>query len=230
MLTLFDFNGVLVDDEAVHLAAFREVLGSLGVTLTDEEYVERYLGYDDVGAFRAILADRGKPAAESEIAALVQAKKPAYMRRAERELVIFEGALHALDACARRGPTGIVSGALRHEIEFALARMGGASLVAFIVSAEDTSRCKPDPEGYLCALDALASRGASGRPDPRSVLVIEDSLAGIEAAKAAGMRCAAVAHSYAKEALARAGADWVLPTIADIDDRWLDQIGALLLK
>ena len=49
--TLFDFNGVLVDDESVHLAAFRDALAPLGIGLTDEAYVEKYLGYDDRGAF-----------------------------------------------------------------------------------------------------------------------------------------------------------------------------------
>ena len=57
--TLFDFNGVLVNDEAVHLAAFRDALAGLGITLTDEAYVERYLGFDDRGAFRPSSATPG---------------------------------------------------------------------------------------------------------------------------------------------------------------------------
>jgi beta-phosphoglucomutase-like phosphatase (HAD superfamily) len=80
--TIFDFNGVLVDDEAVHLEAFREVLAPLGVTVSDALYDERYLGFDDVGAFRAMLADAGLPHDEERVAALVRAKKPAYMARA----------------------------------------------------------------------------------------------------------------------------------------------------
>jgi beta-phosphoglucomutase len=79
--TLFDFNGVLVDDEHVHLAAFRDVLAPLGVSVTDEDYGAKYLGYDDVGAFRAILTDAGRPPSDAEIRALVDAKKPAYMAR-----------------------------------------------------------------------------------------------------------------------------------------------------
>ncbi|HYO93121.1 MAG TPA: hypothetical protein VER33_01365, partial [Polyangiaceae bacterium] len=58
--TLFDYNGVLVDDEALHLEAFRDALAPLGIELTSEAYVERYLGFDDRGAFEAILKDAGR--------------------------------------------------------------------------------------------------------------------------------------------------------------------------
>ena len=71
--TLFDFNGVLVDDESVHLAAFREVLAPFGVTFDDATYDDRYLGFDDAGAFRAMLADAGRPVSESVVAELIEA-------------------------------------------------------------------------------------------------------------------------------------------------------------
>jgi beta-phosphoglucomutase-like phosphatase (HAD superfamily) len=58
--TLFDYNGVLVDDENVHLEAFRDVLGPLGIDLEEADYWEKYLGFDDAGAFRAVLVDAGR--------------------------------------------------------------------------------------------------------------------------------------------------------------------------
>ncbi len=214
--TIFDFNGVLVDDELVHRDAFRDVLDPLGVAFTDQQYVERYLGFDDAGAFRAMLVDAGRRAAADDIEALCRAKRPFYMRRAEANLVIFEGAEDVVRGSAARGPVAIVSGALRDEIEFVLKRMGVRDLFGIIVSAEDTTRCKPDPMGYELCLEALASRIGAG-PAERS-LVIEDSLAGIEAAKAARLRCLAVAHSYPEASLYRAGADAVVPRIDAIDD------------
>ena len=57
---IFDFNGVLVDDESVHFALFREVLAQEGVTITEQDYHERYLGYDDRGCFEAALLDAGQ--------------------------------------------------------------------------------------------------------------------------------------------------------------------------
>lgn len=222
--TLFDFNGVLVDDESVHLEAFRAVVGPLGIVIDDATYAARYLGFDDAGAFRAMLEDAGAEASEVEVARLVAAKKPVYMQMIAGALVIFEGAADIVRRRAQLGPVGIVSGALRDEIEHALAVMGVRDAIAFIVSADDTTRCKPDPEGYTLALKALDEALPVGkRAITRSrVIVIEDSLAGIEAAKAAGLRCAAVAHSYSAEKLRAAGADIVVQHLAELIDELLD--------
>ena len=93
--------------------------------------------------------------------------------------------------------------------------------VKFIVPAEATKACKPDPEGYLLALQELAAHGGP-LVERRRAVVVEDSLAGVEAAKKAGLRCAAVAHAYDAASLAAAGADVVAATIADLTDAMLD--------
>jgi beta-phosphoglucomutase len=218
--TIFDFNGVLVDDELVHRDAFRDVLTPLGVSFTDEHYVERYLGFDDIGAVRAMLVDAGRKPTDAEVEALAHAKRPFYMRRAESALVIFEGAADVVRARASKGPVAIVSGALRDEITFVLGRMGLLGVVEIIVSAEDTVRCKPDPMGYELGIAALAKR--VGPKAARSSLVIEDSLAGVESAKRAGLFCLAVAHSYPEAQLLAAGADAVVARIRDAGDRFID--------
>jgi len=220
--TIFDFNGVLVDDELVHRDAFRDVLGPVGVTFSDEAYVERYLGFDDIGAIRAMLADAGRTASDAEVAAFADAKRPSYMRRAEAGLVVFEGAADVVRRRAARGPVVIVSGALRDEIAFALRRMGIGDLLDIVISAEDTPRCKPDPMGYELGIDALASR--IGIEAARRALVIEDSLAGVESAKRARLPCIAVAHSYPEARLLEAGADAVAARIADVSDALIDDL------
>jgi HAD superfamily hydrolase (TIGR01509 family) len=215
--TLFDFNGVLIDDELVHFAAFRDVVAALGIVLERETYDERYLGFDDAGAFEAMLVDAGKPPSPEDVERLIEAKKPVYMERIATELRIFEGAKEIVLRRAALGTVGIVSGALRHEIEHALGVMGVRDRFAFIVSAEDTTACKPDPEGYLLGLRALGREG-----NERGVAVIEDSLAGVAAAKHAKLRCAAVAHSYPADRLVAAGADAVARTIAELTDAMID--------
>jgi beta-phosphoglucomutase len=225
--TLFDFNGVLVDDEHVHLAAFRDVLRPLGLGVTDADYNDRYLGFDDVGAFRAILTDAGRAFTDADVRALVEAKKPAYMKRIGAELRIFDGAADLVRRRAERGTVGIVSGALEAEIRYCLARMGVLDRVAFIVSAEMCAECKPHPEGYLEALRRLQLQPSSAG-DARSagrvrgVVVIEDSLAGIQSARAASLRCAAVTHSYPRAQLEAAGADVVAASLAELTDALLD--------
>jgi beta-phosphoglucomutase len=213
--TLFDYNGVLADDEAVHLAAFRDALRPLGVEVAESAYWERYIGFDDVGAFRAILNDAGRTPTDAQIEELVEAKRPLYRARAEASLPTFPGAADIVLRRARSGPVGIVSGALRDEIELGLTVLCVRELVNEIISAEDTRQGKPDPEGYRLGIARLARTLGE---DSKHALVIEDSLAGIQAAKAAGLTCVAVTHSYGEEELARAGADWIAPSLEAIDD------------
>lgn len=218
--TIFDFNGVLVDDERVHFDAFLEVLRPLGVTFDWDAYDERYLGFDDVGAFRAMLKDAGLPHDEARIHDLLEQKKPVYQRQiAGGGLKIFDGAADLVRRRAKLGLVGIVSGALRDEIHHALDVLGVKAEIAFIVSAEDTKECKPDPEGYLHGIAELAKLGFHGT---KGAVVVEDSLAGVASAKGAGLRCAAVAHSYPAERLRAAGADVVAEKLADLTDAMLD--------
>ena len=216
---------MLVDDESVHLAAFRDVLSPYGVSVSDADYTAKYLGFDDVGAFRAILADNAIDFDSALIRTLVDRKKPAYLERAARGLTLFQGASNLLNRLAMSGAViGIVSGALRQEIELGLRLLGAESSVGFIVSAEETTECKPDPEGYIigkrrlvdCAGDTIAKR----------VLVVEDSLAGIEAARAANLPCLAVSHSYEASELTSAGAVAVVSSLAQIDDTLLASLAA----
>ena len=220
--TLFDYNGVLANDETVHLAAFQDALAPLGVTLTEAEYWEKYLGFDDVGAFDAILRDAGRVADTQFIASLVDAKRPLYRARAEAALPLFEGAAELIRRRAAAGPVVIVSGALRDEIELGIDALGVRDVIVSIVAAEDTRASKPDPHGYLLGIAAL-SKLISPR-DAQRALVIEDSLAGIEAAKAAHLPCIAVGHSYPEADLYAHGADLVVRDLASIDEAALQAL------
>ena len=206
---LFDFNGVLVDDEALHLEAFNAALAPRGVVVSQAAYDERYLGFDDRGAFDAMLRDHGAPPSETDIAALIAAKSVVYARLAERSLKVFDGAAGLVRAAAAAVPVAIVSGALRGEIDLALRLMGLEGVVATVVAAEDVHACKPDPAGYLLALRTLA-----GAPEAARCVAIEDSVAGVVSARAAGLSVVGVAHTYPEERLRAAGASAVAHRIA----------------
>ena len=216
---IFDFNGVLVDDESVHFALFREVLAQEGVRITESDYHDRYLGYDDRGCFEAALRDAGKPADPGYLDALITRKAQRYVEAAAQGLRFFPAAAETLGAVAARWPVAICSGALRPEIEYGLSRLGRLDQVKAIVSAEDTNKCKPDPEGYRLAVFALQDhtdrssgikpvleQAASTRLAAVDCLVVEDSLAGIMSAKGAGMRAVGVSNTYTALELRRAGA------------------------
>jgi HAD superfamily hydrolase (TIGR01509 family) len=212
---LFDFNGVLVDDEHVHFAAFRDVLQKRGIELQKERYFAEYLAFDDATAFRTMLKDAGKPHDAKTVRSCVAQKLPIYLAAVKNDLVLFPGGFELLKACAARGPVAIVSGALRVEIELALAHAGVKEQVRTIVAADDVSACKPDPAGYLEALRRLRVRG-------ETAIAIEDSLAGVESAWNAGCAVVAVAHSYPVEKLAESKAALIVGTIAELDVDRLD--------
>lgn len=212
---IFDFNGVLVDDEHLHFELFRDVLASVGVALTEGDYQERYLGFDDRGCFTEALRDAGRPVDAAEIERLIADKARRYLQYADAGLTYFDGGAGCVRRMAARWPVAICSGALRPEIEHALRRMDVADQVAAVVAAEDVERCKPDPEGYLLALDAL--RAARGEDlEAAHCLVVEDSLAGVQSGKAAGMWVVGVPNSYAADDLRRAGADAVVNSLIEL--------------
>ncbi|MGH9802446.1 MAG: HAD family hydrolase [Blastocatellia bacterium] len=212
---IFDFNGVIVDDEPLHLELFRRVLGEEGVALADEDYHAKYLGYDDRGCFTAAFRDAGKPQLAADaafIAKLVERKADYYYEAIEERFLLFPGAVELVKKLAAKYPMAIASGALRGEIEVVLRRGGIRDCFEHIIASEDVTMCKPDPEGYVMALTALnSSRETPIKPE--ECLVIEDSIAGIEAAKRAGMSCLAVTNSYRAEDLAQA--DWIVPALLD---------------
>lgn len=213
-LVLYDFNGVIADDEPAHMRLSQEVLGEEGIPVTEAEYHEIYLGYDDRGCFVEAFRRAGRPLSEDHLNALIAKKAERYAAFIAEHLVLFPGAVESVRALAAAHPLGVVSGALRPEIERILKVAGIADRFRFIVASEDTERCKPDPEGYEIALarwNALAP-GSDPLPPGRCV-VIEDSIAGVAAAKAAGMRCVAVTHSYRADELT--AADRVIDRMAD---------------
>lgn len=217
---IFDFNGILVDDEDLHFQLFREVLASEGIDLPESVYHAKYLGFDDRGCFEAALTDAGHATDTATIEMLIAQKASRYTTRAQNELVIFPGAIESLSALAARWPVAICSGALRQEIAFALRLMDRSTHIAAIVAAEDTERCKPDPEGYLLALDALRSTVGEDL-EAGHCLVVEDSLAGIEAAKTAGMWVVAVSNTYTEDELRAAGADAVISSLSSLNPDWV---------
>lgn len=220
---IFDFNGILVDDEPLHFELFQEVLAEEGVRITEKDYRDIYLGYDDRRCLEEALRNSGKPHTVAIVQELVERKADRYREQAAAGLRYFPGAADCVSALARRWHVAINSGALLAEIELALEQMRLREAIAAIVSAEDTAECKPDPEGYLLALDALRTVGSEDL-EAGHCLVVEDSLAGVEAGKSAGMWVVGVTNTYTEGELRQAGADVVLSSLEQLTpgmvERW----------
>ena len=212
---IFDFNGVLVDDEPVHFELFREVLAQEGVD--DDRAASTTSAISattTAAASRPPCATPGRTADRDRVDDLIARKAGRYVEVGrDRACGSSPARPRAWPRWPARWPLAICSGALRPEIEFALDRLGRRDRVVAIVSAEDTTRCKPDPAG-LPARPGRPARAGRTRTWPTSrpdeCLVVEDSLAGIVSAKGAGMWAVGIAHTYEPTELRQAGADAVL--------------------
>ena len=190
---VFDFNGTLSHDEPVLYAIYADLFAEHGRPLTEADYFGRLAGNTEEAIIGGWLGVEGE-----RLRALVEERIERYRRLADGSTVpaaIREAVRHA----AGRVPVAVVSGAYRREIEPVLRGAGLADVVCVIVAADDVAYGKPDPEGYLRALEALG-RGLS----PGDVVAFEDTEAGVAAARAAGLRCFAVRGTLPEERLAAA--------------------------
>jgi beta-phosphoglucomutase len=192
---VFDFDGVVADSEMLHLRAYQQVLAGEGVVVSNQEYFDRYLGYDDVGVFKALSKDKGLELDDARMKQLIERKSERYESLAAAGDMLFPGAADFIRAAAAAVPIAIASGALTHEIEDVLERAGLRSLFPIIVGADQTERSKPDPQPYQAAFAQLRALTGHDLQPWRSV-AIEDSKWGLVSARAAGLRCVAVTNTY----------------------------------
>ncbi|MCB1215301.1 MAG: HAD family phosphatase [Deltaproteobacteria bacterium] len=196
---IFDFNGVIVDDEPIHFELFQKVLAEEGITLSHQDYYEHYLGMDDFGCLRVASRDQGKPLSEEKILELTERKNQYYQKVMEDNPPFVPGAKDFILQAVPDFALAVVSGALKREIEDLLSRLELIKYFPVLVAAEDVKQGKPHPEGYLKALKLLQKEHPKLKAE--DCLVFEDSPWGLESAEAAGMPRVAIMTSFAKEDL-----------------------------
>jgi beta-phosphoglucomutase len=189
---IFDFDGVLVNSEPLHYRALRDGLMPEGFALDEVEYLS-YVGYHDREAIRMALERHELPATLERVDVVARRKAEAYQALLA-DVPFFPGARELVNAVAAEVPIAIASGARRGEIEEILAASGMRSRFSAVVGAEDVRHRKPSPEPYLHAYRQLAA--ATPGLLPGHCLVVEDSVPGIVAGLAAGMRVLGVAHTF----------------------------------
>jgi beta-phosphoglucomutase len=214
---LMDWNGVVIDDEPVQMRAYMDVLKEHGVELTEEGYYAS-LGMDDRTFVRAAFERVGKPSPNGDVQSIVDAKFEKWQQAVSAELPLFEGIETFIEKMADDFALGIVSMASRREIDFVLDAAGLREHFSAIVSAEDVTVCKPDPECYRIGFKRLDSvRTALGHSPlvHGDVLAVEDSPQGIQAALAADLQALGVANTVSAERLRAAGAGAVAKDLRD---------------
>jgi phosphoglycolate phosphatase/beta-phosphoglucomutase len=214
---LFDLNGVIVDDEPLHLKCFQEALGAEGIVLKEEDYMSM-LGMDDTTFVRTAFARAEIELSDATLDAVIAREAAMHRGLIENELPLFPGVVTFIKALARNYPLAVVSMAERAEVDYALERARLAAHFSAVVSAEDVDACKPDPQCYLLALKRLNQKRSESHVlplNPYECLVIEDSPPGIQSGRSAGMRTLAVTNTVIEVALRAAGAEVVTHSLAD---------------
>src|ERR1044072_4367006 len=173
----FDFNGVIINDERIHLKAYREVLAAEGVEITDEEYFS-CLGMDDVAFTKAAFARVNKPVTDELTREVIQREHALHREFIADDLPVPSGVVAFIKQLARHYDLGIVSMAERGEIDHVLDLAGIPKQFSVIVSAATDLKHKPAPDCYLRGLDLLNERRRSQRRLPvlaSECVVIEDA-------------------------------------------------------
>ncbi len=212
---LFDFNGVIADDETAHVACFCQALQEFGLPLFKTEYYGTYLGMDERTCTALLLTARdGK--SDVGLVQQIQERKAELFRLhpAVQKPELFPGVIEFVQAARPWCRMAIASGGRREQIDRALRGTEIERAIELIVSADDCQVGKPDPAIYLMTLQRLND---DVRPllMPGECLVIEDSKAGIQAARAAGMPVLGLATTYPADELREA--DCVMPSLAGVD-------------
>lgn len=213
----FDFNGVIIDDERLQMAAYQDALREQGIELTESDYYGA-LGMDDKTFVRAAFERGRKNLTDDLLKIVLKVKAVRHRRLIEDELPLFPGVVTFLKATARHYSLGLVSMAMLAEIQYVLDRARLRSLFSVVVSAEEVSVCKPAPDCYLIALEKLNERRRAERRPPllaNECLVIEDSPPGIVSGRQAGMRTLGITNTVSGEQLRAAEAEVVTKSLAD---------------
>jgi HAD superfamily hydrolase (TIGR01509 family) len=221
---VFDFDGIIVDSEPLHYEALVEVIRPMGIELTYDEYLARYIGFDDRDCFRTALWESTgikPPAGTAQLDELIHRKMLAFEKVVERGVTAMPGAVQLIHELAGSMPLAIASGASRADIDLICRSLNITDCFAVVASADDVNRSKPHPEVYRLAVEQLAERYPQSAITPGRCLAIEDTDQGLASAKAAGLMTLGVATMLEAGRLAQA--DRVIPSLRNVTANDLQQ-------
>ena len=208
---LWDMDGVLVDTRALHYASWVECLARYGLTYSEQEFRQTF-GMNNRGVLSTIL---GRAPEEAFLAEVSDAKEQLFRKSVQGRARLLPGVLDWLEALRLRSiPMAVASSAPQENIDVLIVELALGGYFRATLSAYDLPG-KPDPAVFLLAAQRLGA-GAAG------CLVIEDGIPGVQAARAAGMKCVGVTNTVTAERLQ--AADLVLDSLEQLT--W-EAIGAM---
>ena len=204
-------DGVIVDSEPLHEKSFLEVWDELGFGENHEIYFPDFYGRSDRVVWEAFIEKHNPTPAIEELIGLREERLIRMLREQEP---LFDGVTDLIQRLAKRYPLGLASGSIHRVIDEVLAMQNLRSYFKDITSSEDVSVPKPSPEIFLLSAKRL------GVP-PEKCCVIEDTVNGIKAAKAAGMTAIAITNTFDASSLFDAGAGTVYSNYSAIHSQFI---------
>ena len=216
---LFDFNGIIINDEPLHEKLIDQLLLEENLRPKPGEFRQFCLGRNDRTCLIDLLKHRGRVLTDDYVDKLIARKATFYQHQLEQleALPVYPGLEDLLFKLrAAKLKMAIVSGALRVEIDSVLKRLKLSEHFPVIVSGDQRLPSKPEPNGYVLAVDRLNQLDPDLHLKPSECLAIEDTFAGIEAAKRARIPVVGVANTYPFHMLQRR-ANWVVDYLSDLE-------------
>ena len=208
---IFDLDGVLIDSEPLHKRAKEKAFGEFGIVLTEEVY-DSYKGRPDTTMLPEILGARGWT--EERIRLLARRKRAIY-EEIEHELRPVPEAQEFVAWAAARYKVALATSSTARNREATLRLLGLGELFHAVVDASGHQRPKPDPEVFQIAMRLLGVSAGD-------CWVVEDSVNGLRAAKAAGSYAVAITTTFERPVLLDAGADVVVDSFAELGRRLIE--------
>ena len=214
---LMDFNGVIIDDEPIQMRAYQELLAAENIALTDEEYLD-CLGMDDRSFVEAAYERAGRKLESNKVLELTQHKSQKWRDIIADGVPLFDNVENFIRKMSNDFALGIVSMSSRADIMHVLELTGLTDCFEIVVSSEDVTNCKPDPECYRIGfrqLDLARTRKGHLPMIHSECVVIEDSPPGVRAGRAADLKVLGVTNTVDAETLRAAGATWIAKDLND---------------
>lgn len=216
---LFDFGGVIINDEMMRKQLVEALLVEENLRPNSDEYCRQCLGRSDRACLTALFELRGRIMTPQYFQQLSDRKATRYQTALAGldKLPIYPGLTDFLfQLRAAHIATAIVSGSARAEVMAVLDRAHLIEQFTVVVAGEDIALGSPEPDGYLTAIDHLNQKTPSLHLTAGDCLVIDDTPAGIQAAKAAGMAVVGVANTYPFHMMQRQ-ANWAVDYLSELE-------------
>ncbi len=216
---LFDFNGVIIKDEAIHHQLLSEILLAENLVMKPSELSRIYLGRSDRDCLQEILIGRGRVVTDTYLTQLLNRKAESYAQILAKleKLPLYPGLDDLIfQARSRDIKLAIVSSAIRTEIELVLQKANLAQYFKVVIAGDDITTSKPEPDGYRFAVQRLNQEYPDLHLTARECLAIEDTPLGIQAAKRANMQVVGVANTYPFHMIQRL-ANWTVDYLCDLE-------------